>query len=258
MMVRNRALVLAVLVGLVVTSCDDFFSTSWGPSQEYDISKIKLEQGNLDQWKKKAVGNPDLAKKLVEKIIGELSGKSGAEKAAFQEAGIELAIEQSGMGTKILEVASSDLSNIDSEAGVKDLLQKVQSDLDGNTTEAANNIATIASANSLLKTKAGQAPKFPRDDPYASTADASNVGLAVMVLALAVAPEIDTSKDLASQIPHLSVDTESEPRAVTVTARASPTEIVLAAYLNLIASDTTSRFDDNVITSGIKSAFIGG
>jgi hypothetical protein len=256
MMVRNRALVLAVLVGLVMISCDDFFSTSWGPSQEYDASKIKLEQSNLDQWKKKAVGNPDLAKKLVEKIIGELSGKSGTEKAAFQEAGIELAVEQSGMGMKILEVASSDLSNINSEEGVKDLLHKVQSGLDENSTAAAaNNIATIANASSLLKTKAGQAPKFPNNDPYASEADASNVGLAVMVLALAVVPEIDTSKDLVGQIPHLGLN---DDKGVTVKAYATPTETALAAYLNLIASDTTGRFEDKVITGGIKSAFIGG
>jgi hypothetical protein len=255
MMVRNRALVLAVLVGLAMTSCDDFFSTSWGPTQEYDVSKIKLEQGNLDQWKKTAVGNPDLAKKLVEKIIGELSGKSGTEKAAFQEAGVDLAIEQSGMGTKMLDIASNYLSNIDSEDGVKDLLQKVQSGPDENITAAAKNIATIANASNLLKLKTGQAPKFPKNDPYASTADASNVGLAVMVLALAVVPDIDTSKDLVDQIPHLGLNDDKE---VTVKANATPTEIALAAYLNLIASDTDGKFEDNVITGGIKSAFIGG
>jgi hypothetical protein len=249
------ALVMAMLVGLAMISCDDFFSTTWGEPEEYDASKIKLDQSNLDQWKKKAVGNPKLAKELVEKIIGELSSKSGKEKASLQEAGIELAVEQSGMGKTILEVAGSDVSSINSEEGVKNLLQKVQSGLDGNTDAAADNIAAIANASGLLRIKGGQAPKFPDNDTYAKTADPSSVGMAVMVLALSVTPEIDPEKDLTTQIPNLDLNDKNE---ITVKSGASQNEIALAAYLNLISSDESGRFDDNMITGGIKSAFIGG
>jgi hypothetical protein len=234
-----------------LTSCDDFFSTSWGKPREYDISKITLTRSNLKTWKTKTAGNPELAEALVKKIIGELDGKSGAEKADFQSAGIDLAIVQSGLGIKILEVAGSDLSDIDSEDGVKNLLKKVQS---GSGHTAADNIAAIVSKSGLENTSAGSSPKFPDTDAYGLTADPANVGLAVMVLALSAIPTIDGDTDLSDLSPNLELSEGN----VKIKANTTPTpnEIALAAYLNLIANDTSGKFDDNVITSGIKEAFL--
>jgi hypothetical protein len=251
--ILNTAWILTVLAVFVLTSCDDFYSTSWGKPREYEVSKITLTRSNLDSWKKKATGNPDLAAALVKKIIGELPGKSGAEKAAFQSAGIDLAIEQSGMGVKILEVAGSALSDIDSEDGVKNLLKKVQSGLDSSQA-AANNITTIAYASSLPEPGTAGVPEFPDGDPYGLNADPSNVGLAVMVLALAEIPTIDDETDL-SDLSSINLDINGSPPQVEVTNAASSRQIALAAYLNLIANDETNRFDGNPITSGIKSAF---
>jgi hypothetical protein len=249
----NTWWILTVLAVFVLTSCDDFYSTSWGKPREYDSSKITLTQDNLKTWKKKATGNPDLAKALVEKIISELPGKSGAEKAAFQNAGIDLAIEQSGMGVKILEVASSDLSNIDSEEGVKNLLKKVQSGLDSSQA-AANNIGLIMNS-SIENTTPGSVPQFSSSDSYGSTADPSNVGLAVMVLALAEISTIENDTNLIEEAEHLAF-TDDVPPKVKITSGASKNEIALAAYLNLIVTDESGKFNDNMITSGIKSAFL--
>jgi hypothetical protein len=253
--ISNIAWGMAVLAVFVLGSCDDFYSTSWGTFRSYDSSKIALSEGNLKEWKKKAVGNPELAKALVDKIISDLDGKSDAERAVFQSAGIEFAIEQSGMGVKILELAGSDLSKIDSEEGVKNLLKKVQDGLSG-VVGAAENIAAIADKSAIIH-KDGR-PEFNPADPYGKTADPSNVGLAVMVLALAEFPNIDTKEDLLEQIPDLRLTNESPPVKIAEGSNPSDNEIVLAAYLNLIATDTADRFNNNPITKGIRSAFLNG
>jgi hypothetical protein len=259
MMRKISNAVWLVLIVFAMASCDDFYSTSWGKAREYDSSKIKLTQHNLQQWKEKAVGNPALAKALVKKIISDLDSKSGAEKAAFQEAGVELAIEQAGIGTKIIEVAGSALDNIDSEDGVKDLLNKVQKGLGDDVKPAAANIAAIVSKSSLTGTNSDNGiPKFDASDDYANDASPSDVGMAVMVLALSIIPNIDGNTDLSDLSTNLSLDTGSTPNQVKITsvADASPEEIALAAYLNLIVSDEGGKFGNNLITSGIKSAFL--
>jgi hypothetical protein len=254
--ISNMAWGLAVLAVFVLGSCDDFYSTSWGTARSYDLSKIVLSESNLEAWKKKAVGNPDLAKALVEKIIGELDGKTDAEKAKFQKVGVELAIEQSGMGVKILELAGSDLDNIDSEEGVKDLLSKVQSGVVESGKAAADNIAKIAGASEF---KSDGSLQFSENDPYVSDASASDVGLAVMILTIGEIDTINSDTDLAAKIndmENLTFDsTATPPVSATSGKTPDPNEKALAAYLNLIATDTSGKFDDNPITKGIKSAF---
>ncbi|MDR2445367.1 MAG: hypothetical protein LBD44_05480 [Spirochaetaceae bacterium] len=255
-MIVCTTLIVAVnlLTLLTLVACDDFFSTSWGEAREYELSKINLTVDNLEDWKGKAAGNPDLAAKLVDKIINGLDGKSGAEKAAFQTAGIELAIEQSGIGTTIVELAGKDISNIKDEDGLKDLLSSVQGKFSGDA--AAGNIATIALASNL--TGGDTTPSFSQNDPYMAQASASDVGMAVVVLALSLAPENVSSYDkLEESLPNLEITGNEGNREVSVKSGStpSPEEKALAAYLNLIANDTTGKYEKNPITSGLKSAF---
>ncbi|MDR2795611.1 MAG: hypothetical protein LBB47_02730 [Spirochaetaceae bacterium] len=241
----------ALFTVFMLASCDDFFSSSWGTMRDYDLSKIKLTLDNLQELKEKAVGNPELAGALVEKIIRELDGKSGAEKAAFQEAGIDLAIEQSGIGTSILELAGKDIANMSDETGLQDLLGSVQNKFNsGNGKAAARNIATIVDKS--LPTS-GQ---FPPGDQYVARASASDVGMAVAVLALAVMPDIGSSdKDLKAQMNDGNKGISISGNTATVKSNATHEEIAFAAYLNLILRDPNGKYDGNPITSGIKSAF---
>jgi hypothetical protein len=239
-------MVLGVCVVFALVSCDDFFSTSWGKERDYDISKIKLTQNNLEKWKEKAVGNPKLAAALVEKIISELPGKSGAEKAAFQKAGVELAIEQAGIGTKIIEVAGSDLSSVDSESGVKNLLSKVQGGLP-DVDAAAGNITAIVGGD----VESGNTPAF--NASYAAGADPSDVGMAVMVLTLSLVPGIESGTKLENSMNDLNL--KIDDGEVKTNGDPSQEAKVLAAYLNLIATDTTGKYDNNLITGGIRDAF---
>jgi hypothetical protein len=255
-MVKNLNIIW-IIVGMVAVftlySCDDFYSTSWGEPREYDLSKIKLTQSNLKAWKEKAAGNPKLAKALVNKIIEELKSKSGAEKAAFQKAGIELSIEQAGIGTKIIELAGSSLDKIsgEDEGAIRDMLNKVQNGLK-DVDAAAGNIAKIV-GSSVNGTGSNEKPSF--DSAYVAAATPSEVGMAVMVLALATIPEIKEDTEL-SELATLIPNFQFEDGEVTIGDGKTPSneELALAAYLNLITSDT-EKFDNNLITSGIISAF---
>jgi hypothetical protein len=235
----------------MLAACDDFFSTSWGTARKYDLSKIDLTQDNLREWKEKAIGNPELAAALVEKIISELPGKSGVEKAVFQDAGIDLAIEQSGIGALILNLAGKDLAKIKDEAGVKDMLGLVQSEFsNGDGDAAARNIAAIVQ-NSISNGGA----KFLDSDQYAAQANPSDIGMAIAVLALTLAPDIKDSNDdmkaLLNERPGININNKQ----VIVEKNASQEEVAMAMYLNLIAGDKTGKYTNSPMISGLKSAF---
>jgi hypothetical protein len=247
-----------LIAAFTLAACDDFYSTSWGTVRKYDQSKITLTQDNLREWKEKAAGNPDLAAAIVEKIISELPGKSGVEKAAFQDAGIDFAIEQSGIGALIIDLASGALTRINDASGLKSMLGAVQGKFsDGSGKAAAGNIAAIVNSD-LTGTGAGGTPQF-NSGQYAAQASPSDVGMAVTVLFLAIASDsISGETDLTTRLPNITITPDSGGRGqVSVRTGGSPSleEIALAAYLNLIAGDTTGKYDDNPITSGLKSAF---
>ncbi|MDR2445368.1 MAG: hypothetical protein LBD44_05485 [Spirochaetaceae bacterium] len=242
------ALVISIIT-LILASCDDSFSKSWGKSREYDQSKINLTMDNLREWKEKATGNPDLEAALVGKIIGELDSKSGAEKAAFQDAGIELAIGQSGIGMSIIELAGKDISNIKDEATLKDILGSVQGKF--SSSAAAGNIAKIVNASIVP----GATPKFADNDLYALNAEPSDVGIVVAALTLAVAPDIKGIGNLKDALSGNDSKLNFKGKQVTAGNGASQEEIALAAYLNLIANDKTGKYKKSPMVGSLKKAF---
>ncbi|MDR0599366.1 MAG: hypothetical protein LBG84_04700 [Treponema sp.] len=248
-----RPVLLLVLAGtLVLASCDNFFSDSWGTARSYDPDKITLTDGNLDLWIKNARGNPELAAAITRKIIDEIRNKSGAEKVKFQEAGMKLAVEASGVGASIISSAADVINKLENneDSAIKDILSKIQSDFASGGPGAASNIADLVTVSSS---------NTPAVDPgYAAAASASDIGMATMVLALAVMEKkginAATVDDL--EINHLTtIPITYSGGDFTVDSSATKEERALAAYLNLISHD--SRFDDNPLTSGIKGAFKG-
>ena len=257
---KTMCVVCALFVLVALVSCDDFFSTSWGEVRKYDLSKIHLSVDNLETWKNKSVGNPALAKAIVEKIIAELGGKSGAEKALFQKFGVQIAIEQSGIGTSIVNVAGSamdkleDLEDGKEEEWTKDLLVKVEGALNsGDVKGAAANIANIVGSDISDITEENNIPEFT--GPYAGAASASDVGMAVLLLSLAVLPDINVTNLNDIEDSHFAIVKSGTTKKINVTGDATPEEKAFAAYMNLIAADTTDRFEDNPITSKLKPTF---
>ncbi|MDR1784932.1 MAG: hypothetical protein LBR23_00470 [Spirochaetaceae bacterium] len=257
-MMKQKILFALAGVFLVIglTGCDDFFSTTWGVKRGYDSSKIELTLDNLQDLVDAAEGNPELAEALAKAIIKKIGQTSGTERAKYQEAGIDAAIEQAGLGTAIVNSAMSLLSDIDNIAdNAPKLFNNILSDLIENAPAAASNIAAIAGATISA---ADSTPEFAANDPYAAAASPSDVTQAVMILAMSMVPAgfdftgVDSINGVNS---NLTVTEEGSPKKVGVTEGATKEEVALAAYLNLIASDPDGKYENNSITSAIKSMF---
>ncbi|MDR2553663.1 MAG: hypothetical protein LBD31_10945 [Treponema sp.] len=243
-----------LLAALVLGSCDNFFSTSWGNEREYDYSNVSLSVNNLSDWLAAARGNPKLATALLKKILADLDGGklSGLEKAQFQAAGVKIAIEAAGLGEAIISTASNILDKIEAEdeEAIKDVLDKIEAELKKNT-QAAHDLAGIVQGSIT----GGGEPTFPTDaGSYGDIVKPSEAGEAIMILTVAV---LDNTA--ASSLDNLSdLDKNGfriEGGKAKVADDATPEAVALAAYLNLIAADTTGKFDSNPITGAIKKAF---
>ncbi|MDR2783493.1 MAG: hypothetical protein LBB48_06585 [Treponema sp.] len=160
---------LLFVVAFAFVSCDGFFSTTWGSPRDYDPSKIDVNAGNVDQWIAEAAGNPKLAKAIADKIKAELAnathGTLTPDQLNLQNAGVKLAIEASGLGTALINSASSVISELSSGDGpngetIRDLLEDIQSDFKATGPAAADDLAAIArySLTNLSDSFSGQEP----------------------------------------------------------------------------------------------------
>lgn len=252
--------VAALVFTLSFTACDEFFSNSFGNQRKYDVSKINVNAGNIDKWIDLAVGNPELADALVEKIIQELAKDNlgDADKAKLLEGGVNLAVESSGLGESILSNAAGalgDLTDADDdklEDILTDILENIWEDFNsGGGPKAADNIAEIASY-----ALANDEGVVEFEQWYKDTAKPGDVAEAIMVLILGELNDKDISIDNWSNLLEegLHFGLTPDGNHVTVDAGASEKEKVLAAYLNLIV-DGGPQFDSNPITSAIRDAF---
>jgi hypothetical protein len=260
--------VLLLLCVLVFSGCDQFFSTSWGTARDYDPGKIKLNAGNVDSWVTTAVGNPKLATALTDKIKDELKGvppgNPSKDQEKLQEAGVTLAIEASGIGESILSNASGLISKLSDDENleeakdtVTELLGDIQNDFRSNNgSKAAGNLAEIISG-SLDPNKLGNGDNPEFSGLYAEKAKPSDVGQAVMVLALSIIEDkgLNVSSVDLDHLESQSLGITIENGRAKIDENADQKTIVLAAYLNLIAEDKGGKFGSNSITSAIKEAF---
>jgi hypothetical protein len=258
---RGFAIGMLLLSVLLVISCDDFYSSTWGTAREYETAKINVNADNVDTWVENATGNPELAAAVTEKIKEELKNDNLKEKdkAKLQEAGVSLAVEASGIGETIISAASDAVSALSKGEvdALQQLLVNVHSDFKKNKgAKAAADLSEIVSGS--LKPNAGKIPEFT--GLYADKAQPSDVGLAVSLLTLALVEngmdEVNkdmSEVDLAKLTDYgLFVD---QGKATVMGENPKPETVALAAYLNLIASDTTGKFGSNPITGSIKTAF---
>ncbi|MDR2143500.1 MAG: hypothetical protein LBP29_03925 [Treponema sp.] len=257
---RNFLTCLFLLPLLGFMSCDEFFSTSWGSERDYDSSKITLDADNLDSWIEKSIGNPELASALTQKIIEEVQKlPDGGTRVKFQEAGVSLAVEASGVGTSIVSNAAKAIGEIDEkgekgEQAVKDILKDIQGDFNKNGPKAAKDLAAIVGPSIG---GGGTVPEFT--GAYASAAKPSDVTQAVLILSLAVLGK--EGGDISNTIDGLTegeviggLTLDNSGNRITATDP-SPEAKALAAYLNLIATDTTGKFKKDTVTGKLRELF---
>ena len=248
----------AILVfSLCFSSCDGFFGSSWGSNRKYDASKISLDLGNLDQWVEAAVGNPDLADALTEVIKEKVKKSNGKEKGRYQEAGIKVAVESTGVGTSILTNgldALADLVNEDYESEeklIKDLLSSILDDFNANDgPQAAEDIAEMLE---ITTQSLAYVPTLPLD--YLEFAKPGDVAQAILILVLAELSneelELDNLKNYFENITSgLSYDEPPFPGKIQADSSASETAVVLAACFNFLIDS-----DGSIISDALLAAF---
>jgi hypothetical protein len=245
-------LVLFLVLGIMIlSSCDEFYSSSWGTAREYDPAKIDLNVNNLDAWTEAAIGNPELAAALLQRVKSEIPKQTDPKnKAKYQEAGVGLAVEASGIGTSILSNATSALDQLDSgnQDVVKDILANIQGDFKKNKGDRAAGDLT-----EILDVQTGN--NIPQLNPeYSSLVTPADAGQAVLVLALATVDDIDENTNLNDFETNLE-GLKFVNGQVTVDGSEGPEARALAAYCNLIANDDNGNFDSNPMTRAIKNAF---
>ena len=263
---KKIALFLVIAVFFSFTSCDNFFSTSWGTPRDFNPDNIDVNAENIDAWINLAVGNPALAAAIAERIILELrrTDLSSSDRAKLINGGVMLTIEASGIGTSLIVNAAgllSDLLDDDTEFDgdmMKNKFNNIQGDFKDGGVDAANQLAEIASGGVMP----GQVPGFSEE--YAAMAHPSDVGQAVMVLLLAELDDVDDWNDVEldsidSRLDGivLGVNDEGESRFMIDESSNTPPStntLVLAAYLNLIA-DGDERYENNMLTGPMKGMF---
>jgi len=109
---------LKILINLFflffLSSCTDFFSTSWAKWAVRDPSKLipNVTLGNVNDLIDMAENDPGLSFEVLQKIAEAAAKASGDEKAGLQAAAVGAAVNAVGLGQTIIGVAG-DLANID-------------------------------------------------------------------------------------------------------------------------------------------------
>jgi hypothetical protein len=114
----------AFIVLLLLNSCADFFSTSWGEAFKRDPDKVKVTEDNVYELLDAAKGDPELSRAILNKINADSSDKlkRAAIQAANQAAGITtLAMEN----VQILIDAGKGESGKNNESALQDVADKI-------------------------------------------------------------------------------------------------------------------------------------
>ena len=243
-------------------SCDNFYRGSFGSFRNYDSSNINVSAANVDEWIDHAVGNPQLAAAVVEKIIEEMEKlpPNSPEKAKLLEGGIILAVESSRLGEIIITRAAELLGDLDDDHDsktVENILHNIQMDFDASGGKrAADSIAHMI--NMCLRGSPALNGGIPRfEEVYARSARPGDAAEAILVLVLGElnGNSVDDWNDIQSVADGLTI-ANNRIQVDTGRGNPSPSSLALAAYLNLIADDP-DKFGDNPLTETIYDAFFG-
>ena len=258
----KKIAILTVFIVLAFLSCDNFYNNSLGSSREYDWKQINLTTSNIEDWVRATVGNPPLARAVTDALLDKLLNEniSPQEMAIYLKFAAKLAIEASNLGAAILINATELLGGIgsDNAGDFSDMLDNLQDDFNAKGGRRAAELL----ANLLGKSIDDQSGT-PRFDPaYGDKVTASEVSEAMIVLLLGeMASDDDLNINDPSNLATMGlILVAGDPREVRVIEDRdpSPNAVAIAAYLNLIASDKTGKFESNPFTYAISTILISG
>ena len=256
-----------VCLALSFSACDDFFTEGMGSFRDYQVEHINVTVNNLDRWLDRSVGNPSLAARVGEAILLKLDDPSLSpeDRAIFLRAAIRITVASSNMGVIILSNALgalADLADIENltDEEMADVLKNIVANIQGDfrnagVSAAAANIVSIINRDGGIDGANG-VPTFPANS-FVRDANPSDVAQTILVLTLAEMEDKDLNAGNWENFDlHVFGLELNEANEIAVrTDAASDTARVLAAYLNMIADDTSGVFGDNFLTGAIGHAF---
>ena len=265
---KKIAVLLILAFVLFVSSCDDFFSKSWGSNRDYDPKNIHVTASNIDDWVKACVGNPDLTKATLKAISRELKKQPPLlekDKKILFNAGLRLAVDSSGLGESILTIGAKSLKGLDfddiNEDKIKELLNDILKDFNSKGGPAAADTISDMVID-LIDVETGKfKPEFI--EMYNDIFNPGDVSEAILVLVLGeminnpnfVMNEWDTIMYLNDVF-----SVENNPKGGLCVEVNDPTDtnaIVLAAYINLVIDDPWDKYVDNPLANALKDMFLG-
>jgi hypothetical protein len=174
---RNRngnlffGIVLFALAGLLLASCTDFYSTSWGEALARDPSNVKVTASNVNELLRDANGDTKASRAILEKLKGTTDPtlQAASVKAANQAAGLT-------------ELVLSNLGVLTADGTNTDALTKVAETVFGEAKK--NDITGVANdvAGTLENTlKEGSTPEF-KEDSFAKSVSTSDLTLLLVTV----------------------------------------------------------------------------
>ncbi|MDR3311652.1 MAG: hypothetical protein LBS64_00760 [Spirochaetaceae bacterium] len=132
-MLKKRGKIMQILfvlgIGVVMlSSCTEFFTSSWGEGAKRDPSKVKVTSSNAAALVRAARGDPELSRTILAKIAG-MGG--GGWSPALQVTAVRAANQGSGISKLILENVGL-IAKDTTKTTVEDLLDTIKASAKGN------------------------------------------------------------------------------------------------------------------------------
>jgi hypothetical protein len=219
---RIRRMVLGAALsvfgmGLLLASCSDFYSTTWGEAFARDPSSVKVTSSNVYELLKDANGDTKASRAILEKLKGtdDPNLQAATVKAANQAAGLT-GLALSNLGT----LTGDNATNVDS-------LQKLANTILADAKE--NDIKSIADdvANTLpVSIGPNGAPVFA--DSFANSVSNSDLTLLLVTMMLAEVVDIGDNFDAYAE------RWGTQGKNITTEQGLSNNEKVIAAIANTV------------------------
>jgi hypothetical protein len=222
-MMKKWTVGLALVV--LLSSCADFFTNSWGKNAARDPGTIKVTASNVKELLKEARGDTKTSRGILDKIAEELKGNPNP---TLQAAAVTAANQASGLGTTVLD--KMDLlvdGNTPDEEVLNDLLKDIQNKTKGNDLVGISNAVT----GSLPVTTSGK-PAFAGD--FVNTVSESDLTLLTLTLVLAEAEKKGQTFEA-----YIETWTEGQKSLDSGTGLSDSEKVIAAAANYIIAKDGT-------------------
>jgi hypothetical protein len=212
-------LALAVLL----SSCADFFTNSWGKNAARDPGTITVTSANVGELLRAAKGDTKTSRGILGKIAGQLKNNPDPN-PALQAAAVTAANQAAGLGTAALDKLGK--VETDDPNAFSAVLKEIQGGAKGNDLPGISNDITA----SLPTTVSGSEIVFAGD--FAK--DVSDSELTMLTLTLVLA-ESEKAGDFDT---YIETWTEGDQKKIdgTGTVALSPSEKVIAAAVNELAA----------------------